>query len=230
MTQDELKQAVAIAALDCIEEKNIVGIGSGTTIHYFIEKLATIKSSIEGAIPSSKETEKMLKKHQIPVLELNDVSGIDIYIDSADAFTSNLNLIKGGGGALTREKILATASKQFICIVDESKKVDILGEFPVAIEVLPMARSFVAREIVKLGGNPAYRANFITDNGNIILDVHHWMINEPLKLERELNNIPGILCNGIFAERSADIILMSTQTGMKVFGANHFLINKLFNS
>lgn len=228
MTQDEMKQAVAKTSLDYIEENSIVGVGSGSTMNHFIDLLATIKHRIEGAVASSVATEQKLKSLKIPVIDFNNVPELTLYIDSADSYNAHLQLIKGGGGALTREKILASASKQFICIVDESKGVDVLGEFPVPIEVIPMARSFVAREIVKLGGNPVYRPHFVTDNGNVILDVHHWTLTEPHKLETTLNNIPGVVCNGIFAERRADLLLICTQTGMKVLGANHFLINKLF--
>jgi ribose 5-phosphate isomerase A len=227
MTQDELKRDVAKAALDFVEENSIIGVGSGSTIHYFIEYLALIKDRIEATVASSIDTEKRLKAQGIPVVDFNSVSELALYIDGADACTPHRVLVKGGGAALTREKILATASKEFICIVDESKKVDILGEFPVPIEVIPMARSYVAREIVKLGGNPVYRQNVTTDNGNVILDVHNWLINEPLKLERTLNNIPGVVCAGIFADRTADVLLVSTQTGMKVLGASQALINKL---
>lgn len=215
MNQNELKKAAALASIDYIEDNSIIGVGTGTTIQYFIEALAKIKHRIEGAVPSSHATRLQLKAFGIPVLEFNMVAELPLYIDSADECTQHRQLIKGGGGALTQEKILATASKTFICIVDESKKVDILGTFPIPIEVIPMARSFVAREIVKLEGDPVYRDNFVTDNGNIILDVYNWAIMEPSKLERALNNIPGVVCNGIFAERSADKLLVSTQRGVK---------------
>lgn len=224
MTQDELKKSVATAALDYIEENTIIGVGAGSTIQFFIEALAQIKDKIQGAVASSVATEKLLKQKNIPIFELNQVDELPLYVDSADAFTHHRQLVKGGGGAQTREKILASASKVFICIVDENKMVDILGAFPVAVEVLPMARSFVAREIVKLGGHPEYRSNFTTDNGNIILDVHHWEILEPLKLEYNLNNIPGVVGHGLFAERSADMVLIAGQQGMKVLGASHFLL------
>lgn len=219
MNQDELKQTVAMAVLDYIEDNTVVGVGSGTTVKYFIEALSKIKNRIDGAVASSAQTAALLKAKGIPLLELNNVSEIPLYIDSADAFTPHRQLVKGGGGALTREKIIASASKTFVCIVDESKKVNVLGEFPVAVEVIPMARSFVAREIVKLEGDPVYRENFITDNGNIILDVYNWNIMEPIKLEHHLNNIPGIVCNGIFADRPADQLLIGTQTGMVVLGS-----------
>jgi len=227
MTQEELKRAVAKTAIEYVEENAIIGVGSGTTINYFIDFLAKIKNRLEGTVASSLATEARLKAANIPVLDLNSVDRLQLYIDGADEFNPKRELIKGGGAALTREKILASASEQFICIVDESKRVAVLGEFPVPIEVIPMARSYVAREIVKLGGKPVYREGVITDNGNVILDVHHWEIAEPLKLEHTLNNIPGVVCNGVFAARTADLILVSTQTGMTVIGAGHSLINKL---
>lgn len=218
MNQNELKQAVAIAALDYIEEGMIVGVGTGSTVQFFITALAKMKDKIEGAVASSIATETQLKALGIPVLELNMVNELPIYIDGADACDPYRQLIKGGGGALTREKIVASASKRFVCIIDESKQMKVLADKPVPVEVIPMARSFVAREIVKLGGNPVYRQNFITDNGNIILDVHHWVIAEPIKLEQNLNNIPGIICNGIFADRRADLVLISHSQGITVLG------------
>lgn len=226
MTQDELKKAVAAASLDYIEENTIIGVGTGSTSNYFIECLAQKMIPIRGAVASSLETEKRLKAHGIPVIDFNNADEIAVYIDSADSATPHRQLIKGGQGALTREKILAYASKQFICILDESKMVDVLGESPVPIEVIPMARSFVAREVVKLGGSPVYRQNFTTDNGNIIIDIHQLSIVEPVKLEKALNDIPGIVCNGLFAERPADLLLISTKSGMKVLGASHLLLNK----
>ncbi len=227
MNQDDLKQAVAAAALDYVEEHSIVGVGTGSTVNFFVEALASIKHDIEGAVASSVATEKRLKDHGIPVIDFNSVSNLELYVDGADAATKQRVLVKGGGGALTREKILATAAKQFICILDESKLCGVLGEFPIPIEVIPMARSFVAREIVKLNGNPVYRENFITDNGNIILDVYNWELLEPMKMEVVLNNIPGVVSNGIFAARIPEILLIATQSGMKVLGANQLLINKL---
>lgn len=219
MNQEELKEAAAIAALDYVEENSIVGVGTGTTVHYFIQALAKIKDKIQGALASSKATETLLKSHGIPIFELNNLDSIPVYIDGADACNPHRQLIKGRGGALTREKILAAAAECFICIIDESKKMNVLGNVPVPIEVIPMARSFVAREIVKLGGQPIYRENCTTDNGNIILDVHHWIIAEPIKLERALDSIPGVVCNGIFAERSADLVLISNNKGMTVLGS-----------
>lgn len=216
MTQNELKKAAAKSALDYIEDNSIIGVGSGSTAHFFIEYLATIKHRIEGAVPSSNETEARLKAKGIPVFNLNSAPSVSVYIDGADAFTRDRLLVKGGGGALTREKILAAASNRFIGMVDETKQVNILGEFPIAIEVIPMARSFIGRAIVKLGGNPVYRQDFITDNGNIIIDVHNWIITEPMKLEQTLNNLPGVVCNGIFANHLPDVLLISTSAGISV--------------
>ncbi len=214
MNQDELKQRVAIAALDYIEDNAIVGVGTGSTVQYLIAALAKVKGKIKGTVASSIASEARLKALGIPVFDLNSVDEVSVYIDGADACNPYRQLIKGGGGALTREKILASASERFICIIDESKKMNVLADVPVPIEVIPMARSFVAREIVKLGGNPVYRQNFITDNGNIILDVHHWVIAEPIKLEKSLNNIPGAVCNGIFANRTADLVLIGNSEGV----------------
>jgi ribose 5-phosphate isomerase A len=214
MTQDELKQQVSQAALQYITNDMIVGVGSGSTINYFIESLATMKHKIKGAVASSIETEKKLKDHGIDVYDLNAVNQLTLYIDSADEFNQYKYLIKGGGGALTREKIIACAAKEFICIVDESKKVNVLGKFPVPIEVIPIARGYVARSIVKLGGMPEYRAGFITDNGNIILDVYQLDLINPIKMEEILNNITGVVCNGIFSKRTPDKILVSTSKGI----------------
>ncbi len=211
---DELKKAVGLAALEYVPNDVIVGVGSGSTVNHFIDALASIKHKIEGAVASSVATAERLKLHQIPVIDLNQAGELKIYIDGADEFNAHGYLIKGGGGALTREKIVATAAKTFVCLVDESKRVDVLGRFPVALEVIPMARSFVARKIVKLGGDPVYREAFVTDNGNYILDVFNLKILDPIQLEHELNNIPGIVCNGIFAERKADIILMANKHGV----------------
>jgi len=216
MSQDEQKQAVAKAALAYVEDNTIVGIGTGTTIHYFIDYLATIKHRIEGTVASSLATEALLKARGIPVFDLNTVPEVALYIDSADACNPHGQLVKGGGAALTREKILAAASQQFLCIIDASKQVKIFGEFPIPIEVIPMARSFVAREIVKLEGDPVYRQGLITDNGNIILDVHNWLIAEPIKLERILNNIPGIVCNGLFADYPAHHVLIGNEEGVSL--------------
>ncbi|MGR8981553.1 MAG: ribose-5-phosphate isomerase RpiA [Gammaproteobacteria bacterium] len=209
MTQDELKQKVAEAALKYIKDVPIVGVGTGSTVNFFIEMLADYKAGIEGAVSSSAGTTERLKKVGIPVLDLNAVGTLDVYIDGADEINPRKQLVKGGGGALTREKIIAAASKQFVCIADGSKCVDILGKFPLPIEVIPMARSYVAREMVKLGGQPVWRENFVTDNHNHILDVHNLDIMEPIKMEQTVNNITGVVCVGLFAMRPADIILVS---------------------
>ncbi|HLA74759.1 MAG TPA: ribose-5-phosphate isomerase RpiA [Gammaproteobacteria bacterium] len=215
MTQDEMKKAVAQAALDYVKAGALVGVGTGSTANYFIDALATVKHKVEGTVASSIATANRLKGHGIPVLELNDVVELDVYIDGADETNKFLHLIKGGGGALTREKIVAAASKQFICVADETKLVDILGKFPLPIEVIPMARSYVARQIVKLGGSPVLRENFITDNGNVILDVHNMQIMEPAKLEATLDHIPGVVTNGLFAMRPADVLLLGTPQGVR---------------
>ncbi len=215
MDQTEKKKIAAKAAIEYIEEKTFIGIGTGTTVNLFIDELAKIKHRIEGTVASSKATEVRLKSLGIPVFDLNTIPELHLYIDSADAYNAHCQLIKGGGGALTREKILAAASLQFLCIVDESKEVKVFGEFPVPIEVIPMARSYVAREIVKLDGDPVYRQNFVTDNGNIILDVHNWIISEPMQLERTLNNIAGVVSNGLFADTPANMLLIGTSTGIK---------------
>lgn len=215
MTSDEQRRSVASAALKYVEEDTIVGVGTGHTVNYFIEMLATIKHKIQGAVASSKATEERLKKIGIPIFDLNTVDALDVYIDSADVCNIHRQLVKGGGGALTREKILAAASKQFVCMVDAAKVVKVFGEFPVPIEVLPIARSLVAREIVKLEGDPVYRQGFVTDNGNIILDVHNWVIAEPIKMEQTLNNLTGVVCNGLFANKPADILLVGTDQGIE---------------
>lgn len=215
MTQDEMKQAVAKAALEYVEVGALVGVGTGSTANCFIDALATVKHKIEGTVASSVATAQRLKGHGIPVFELNDVVELAVYVDGADEANKYLHLIKGGGGALTREKIVAAASKKFVCVADQSKLVDILGKFPLPIEVIPMARSFVARQIVKLGGKPLLRENFTTDNGNLILDVHNLQIMEPAKLEATLDHIPGVVTNGLFAMRPADVLLLGTQQGVK---------------
>jgi ribose 5-phosphate isomerase A len=214
MTADELKKQAAWAALEYIED-GIVGVGTGSTVNHFIDALATIKGRIDGAVSSSIVSEQRLKEHGIPVLDLNEVGDIAIYVDGADESNHNLQLIKGGGGALTREKIIAAASEKYVCIADESKLVDVLGKFPLPVEVIPMARSYVAREIVKLGGQPVYREGFITDNSNVILDVHGWDIMEPIELEKTLNNIVGVVTNGLFAMRPADVLLLGSEDGTK---------------
>jgi len=215
MNQNEMKKAVAEAALDYIEAGTIIGVGTGSTANCFIDLLAGIKNRIEGTVASSVASAERLNGHGIEVFDLNMVNEISVYIDGADEATRHLQLIKGGGGALTREKIVAAASRKFVCIADESKRVDILGTFPLPIEVIPMARSYVARELVKLGGEPVLRENFTTDNGNIILDVHGLQIMEPAKLEARLNNIAGVVTNGLFAIRPADVLLLGTSEGVK---------------
>ena len=206
---EQKKQAVARAAIEYVEYDDIIGVGTGSTVDYFIEYLKPLKNKISGTIASSISTKEKLEANGIRVLDLNEVSDIPIYIDGADEVNPNLQLIKGGGGALTREKIIAGASHKFLCIVDESKVVDVLGKFPLPIEVLPMARSFVAREIIKIKGMPIWREELITDNGNIILDINHLDIIEPIKLEKELNQIPGVVTVGLFAARGADKVLVS---------------------
>jgi len=215
MTQDELKALVGKAAIEYVEEGSIVGVGTGSTVNFFIDALAEIKHTIKGAVSSSEASTKRLKEHGIEVYELNDVDRIPVYVDGADESNHLLELIKGGGGALTREKIIAAMAEKFVCIADESKLVRRLGEFPLPIEVIPMARSYVARQIVKLGGDPVYRTGFTTDNGNVILDIHSLVINEPIKLERILNNIVGVVTNGMFAERAADVLLLGKQDSVE---------------
>ena len=217
MTQDELKNEVAKAALKYVVPETIIGVGTGSTANFFIDQLATIKSSIKGTVASSIETANRLKSHGIDVFDLNEVSEISVYIDGADESDHHLNLIKGGGGALTREKIVAAVSKQFVCIADDSKLVDVLGQFPLPIEVIPMATNYVKREIIKsIGGNPVLREEFTTDNGNLILDIHGLTIDSPKTLESQLNNIVGVVTNGLFANRGADILLLATQNGVNM--------------
>ena len=212
---EQKKQAVARAAIEYVEYDDIIGVGTGSTVDYFIEYLKPLKNKISGTVASSISTKEKLEANGIRVLDLNEVSDIPIYIDGADEVNSNLQLIKGGGGALTREKIIAGASQKFLCIVDESKLVDVLGKFPLPLEVLPMARSFVAREIIKIKGMPVWREELITDNGNIILDINHLDIIEPIKLEKELNQIPGVVTVGLFAARGADKVLVSNDDEVK---------------
>jgi ribose 5-phosphate isomerase A len=216
LTPDEKKQQVAKAAIKYVVEDTIIGIGTGSTANYFIDALAAIKHKIKGTVASSNASAERLKSHRIEVLELNSVDEISVYIDGADETNQYKHLIKGGGGALTREKIVAAASKFFVCIADDSKLVDVLGKFPLPIEVIPMARSYVARELVKMGGKPVWREGFMTDNGNVILDVHNLQIIEPVKLEKELNQITGVVTNGLFASRPADVLLLGSNQGVKV--------------
>lgn len=211
MSQDLLKQKVAQAALAEIQPDTIVGVGTGSTVNYFIEALAEIKHTIQGAVPSSRATAAQLKLHGIPLLDIN-TGPIDLYVDGADECNHHCQLIKGGGAALTGEKILAAIAKQFICIIDKSKYVEQLGAFPLPIEVLPMARSHVGRALVKLGGDPVYREGCTTDHGNIILDVYGLNIFTPIALEQRINNIVGVVCNGLFAARGADKVLIASET------------------
>lgn len=215
MSQDDKKKEVAKAAISYIEGGTIVGVGTGSTVNFFIEELAQIKDRIEGAVSSSVASEELLKRHDIPIFSLNDVIEIPVYVDGADEATKHRHLIKGGGGALTREKIVAAASKRFVCIIDDSKMVPMLGDFPLPIEVIPMAQSYVARQIVKLGGKPELREGFTTDNGNIILDVHNLKIDNPVDFEQKFNQIVGVVTNGLFAQRPADILLIASDEGVK---------------
>lgn len=212
-TQDELKQQVAKAAVEYVKE-GIIGVGTGSTANYFIEELAKVKHKIDGAVASSEATAERLRGHGIEVFDLNDVDSMDIYVDGADEITEHMHMLKGGGGALTREKIVAAVAKKFICICDESKYVPVIGKFPMPVEVLPMARSYVARELVKLGGQPQLR-DFTTDNGNVILDVHGLMVEDPIATEAKINQMVGVVTNGLFAERAADILLLATADGVK---------------
>ncbi len=215
MSQDDLKRLAAKAALEYVVEGSIIGVGTGSTVNHFIDQLAGIKHLIDGAVSSSEASTKRMKMHGIPLYDLNASGQLDLYVDGTDESTRYLHLIKGGGGALTREKIVAAASKRFVCIADDSKLVERLGAFPLPIEVIPMARSYVARELVKLGGTPMWREGFTTDNGNLILDIHNLEIMEPVEMEKDLNNIAGIVTVGLFAIRPADILILGTQEGIK---------------
>ncbi len=217
--QDKQKQEVAKAAIEHVVEDTIIGIGTGSTANFFIDELAKIKHKIEGAVASSEASADRLRGHGITVYDLNAVNDISVYIDGADESNKHLHLMKGGGGALTREKIVAAVSGRFVCIADESKLVDVMGKFPLPVEVIPMARSYVAREIVKLGGDPVWRENFTTDNGNQILDIHNLNITDPKALEQQLNNIVGVVTNGLFALRPADILMLGTANGVKTITA-----------
>jgi len=214
MTQDELKELVAREALKHVVEDSIVGVGSGSTVFKFIDALATIKGRIEGAVAASEASAERLKKHGIRVFDLNSVDRLDVYIDGADEVTEHLHMIKGGGGALTREKIVAAVARRFVCICDASKLVPVLGKFPLPVEVIPMARSHVGREMLKRGAQPALRENFKTDNGNLILDCRGLTILDPPGLEAELNNVAGVVTNGIFARRPADVLLLGGEKGV----------------
>ena len=216
MTQDEMKIEVAKAALKYVIPETIIGVGTGSTANFFIDELATIKERIKGAVASSVATANRLEENGITVFDLNDVEEISVYIDGADESDEQLNLIKGGGGALTREKIVAAVSSQFVCIADESKLVSVLGTFPLPVEVIPMSANYVNRQIVKTtGGSAILRDGFTTDNGNLILDIHDLKIKDPIKLENQLNNIVGVVTNGLFATRGADILLLGTANGVK---------------
>ncbi|MBA1147773.1 ribose-5-phosphate isomerase RpiA [Ectothiorhodospiraceae bacterium WFHF3C12] len=219
MSADTQKQAAAKAALAYIERDTVVGVGTGSTVNFFIDALAAMRDDIRGAVSSSEASSQRLQGHGIPVLALNDVDAVPVYVDGADEANRHLQLIKGGGGALTREKIVAAASERFICVVDPSKRVDVLGRFPLPVEVIPMARSYVARELVRLGGQPELRSGFTTDNGNIILDVHNLEILEPIKLERAINDLAGVVANGLFAMRPADVLLVGGSDGVETFTA-----------
>jgi ribose 5-phosphate isomerase A len=218
MNQDEMKKLAAMAALEYVKN-GIIGVGTGSTVNHFIDLLAGVKHKIEGAVSSSEASTARLKSHGIQVLDLNSAGELEIYVDGADESNRQLALIKGGGGALTREKIIAAASKKFVCIADESKLVDIMGAFPLPVEVIPMARSHVARQLVKLGGTPVWREGFVTDNGNQILDVHNLQIMEPLKMERAINDIAGVVTTGIFANRPSDVLILGTPNGAKTLTA-----------
>ncbi len=215
MNQDELKQAVARAAAQQVEAGALVGVGTGSTVNFFIDELGKIKSRIEGAVSSSEASTRRLRDHGIRVLDLNEVDDLPVYIDGADEITRRLHMIKGGGGALTREKIVAAVARRFVCIADESKLVAVLGKFPLPVEVVPMARSHVARRLVALGGQPVLREGFTTDNGNLILDVRGLAITDPVELEGEINQITGVVTNGIFARRPADVLLLGSAAGVE---------------
>ncbi|ORE87512.1 ribose-5-phosphate isomerase A [Oceanococcus atlanticus] len=217
MNQDEMKQAAAEAAIQHVEDDTIVGVGTGSTVNFFIDALARIKGRIEGAVSSSQASTERMRALGIRVLDLNEAGPLPLYVDGADETNAHRQLIKGGGGALTREKIVAAASEKFVCVVDASKKVGVLGEFPLPLEVIPMARSYVAREVAKLGARPVLRSGFVTDNGNDILDLHGLSIVNPPELEERINQIVGVVCCGLFAQRPADEVIMATPDGLQVF-------------
>ncbi len=216
MNQDELKRQAAEKALEFLPDSGILGVGTGSTVNHFIDLLAPIKGRFDGAVSSSEASSKRLQAIGMQVLDLNSAGELDVYVDGADESNHQLHLIKGGGGALTREKIIAAASKKFVCIADASKLVSVMGTFPLPVEVIPMARSYVARELVKLGGTPEWRDDFVTDNGNLILDVHDLEIMEPMKLEAEINNIVGVVTVGLFAHRPADVLILGSEDGARV--------------
>ncbi len=216
MDSDSKKRLAAEAAIDHVEAGSTIGVGTGSTVNHFIDALAKVKGKIDGAVSSSEASTARLKGHGIPVYDLNACGELGLYVDGADEATRHLHLIKGGGGALTREKIVAAASRKFVCIADDPKLVDVLGSFPLPVEVIPMARSYVARELLKRGGQPVLREDFVTDNGNLILDVHHLEILDPVALERDLNQIVGVVTNGLFAARPADLLLLGGEAGVRV--------------
>jgi ribose 5-phosphate isomerase A len=215
MSSDQQKQAAAEAALRHVPEGCTIGVGTGSTVNHFIAALARHRFPVAAAVSSSEASTRLLKEAGIETVDLNSAGDLEVYVDGADEATRHLQLIKGGGGALTREKIVAAASRRFVCIADQSKLVDVLGRFPLPVEVIPMARSYVARQLVKLGGQPVLREGFTTDNGNVILDVHNLKIVDPSKLESQLNEITGVVCNGLFARRGADLLLIGTDTGVE---------------
>jgi len=219
MTQDELKQAVARDAIKYVVDDEVIGVGSGSTANFFIDELAKVKNRFAGAVASSQKTAERLKRHGIRLFDLNGVNELPVYIDGADEITEHLAMIKGGGGALTREKIVAAVAKKFVCIADESKLVPVLGKFPLPVEVIPMARAYVARQMVKLGGQPKLREGFTTDNGNIVLDLWGLTILDPMGLESTINNITGVVTNGLFARRGANVLLLGTKSGVKTLTA-----------
>ncbi|MCP1065922.1 ribose-5-phosphate isomerase RpiA [Serratia symbiotica] len=216
MTHDEMKKAAGWAALEYVMPGILIGVGTGSTTSHFIDALGSIKHQIEGAVSSSDASTAKLKSLGIPVFDSNEVDSLDIYVDGADEINNYMQMIKGGGAALTREKVIAAIARKFICIVDANKQVDVLGKFPLPVEVIPMARSYVARELVKLGGLPEYRQNVVTDNGNVILDVHNLIITDAVALENQVNDIAGVVTVGLFANRCADVALVGTQDGVKV--------------
>jgi ribose 5-phosphate isomerase A len=216
MTQDEMKKNAAWAALEFIPRNTVVGVGTGSTVNHFIDALASIKHDIKGAVSSSVQSTEKLKALGIEVLDLNSIDSFSVYVDGADEINAQKHMIKGGGAALTREKIVAAVAERFICIVDQTKQVEVLGKFPLPVEVIPMAAAYVARELTKLGGRPVLRDGVITDNGNVILDIHDLAISQPVELEQQINNIVGVVTNGIFAQRAADMVLVGTAQGTQV--------------
>ncbi len=221
MTQDALKQRVAQEALKYVVEDAVIGVGSGSTVNLFIDALAAIKGRIDGAVAASETSAGRLRKHGIRVFDLNSIGELPVYVDGADEVTEHLAMIKGGGGALTREKIVAAVAERFVCICDASKLVGVLGKFPLPVEVIPMARSYVGRELLKLGGQPVLRENFTTDNGNLIIDCHGLSIIDPPALETKLNQIAGVVTNGLFAQRPADLLLLAEPDGVRTLRAPH---------